>query len=98
LASWAATAAPLHKARLVHQLFEEQAAAAPDAPAVAAADGELSYGELERRASALAARLSTLGVGPEVRVGLCVSRAARAVVGMLGVLKAGGAYVPLDPA
>ena len=35
-------------------------------------------------------------MGPEVRVGLCVSRSVEMVGGMLGILKAGGAYVPLD--
>src|SRR5207302_1910366 len=38
------------------------------------------------------------GVGPDVLVGLCITRSIEMVVGMLGVLKAGGAYVPLDPA
>ncbi len=45
-------------------------------------------------AGALPARL---GVGPEVRVGICVERSLEMVVALLGVLKAGGAYVPLDP-
>ena len=38
-----------------------------------------------------------LGVGPEVRVGICLERSLEMVVGILAVLKAGGAYVPLDP-
>ena len=41
---------------------------------------------------------SSLGVGPEVVVGLCVERSLEMVVGLLGILKAGGAYLPLDPA
>jgi amino acid adenylation domain-containing protein/FkbM family methyltransferase len=62
------------------------------------ADGRLSYGELDRRANQLARHLRTLGVGPDVLVGLCMERSLEMVVGLLGILKAGGAYVPLDPA
>ena len=60
-------------------------------------DGRLSYGELNRRANRLGHYLRKQGVGPEVRVGICVERSLEMVVGLLGILKAGGAYVPLDP-
>ncbi|HEU0079960.1 MAG TPA: amino acid adenylation domain-containing protein, partial [Longimicrobiaceae bacterium] len=81
-----------------HLLFSGQAARTPDAVAVLAAAGPLTYAELDARADALAGRLRALGVGPEVPVGLCVERTAEMVVGVLGIWKAGGAYVPLDPA
>jgi amino acid adenylation domain-containing protein/FkbM family methyltransferase len=84
--------------KCLHHLFEQRAAAAPEAPAVLYADGCLSYGELDRRANQLARHLRKLGVGPDVLVGLCVERSPEMVVGLLGILKAGGAYVPLDPA
>src|SRR5262249_50142275 len=45
----------------------------------------------------LAARLRTLGVGPEVLVGVCMERSFELVVSLLAVLDAGGAYVPCDP-
>jgi amino acid adenylation domain-containing protein len=46
----------------------------------------------------VAQRLRQLGIGPEMRVGICLERSAHMLAAVLGVLKAGGAYVPLDPA
>ncbi|HEY6320624.1 MAG TPA: amino acid adenylation domain-containing protein, partial [Thermoanaerobaculia bacterium] len=84
-------------AERVHELFEWQAARRPSATAVMGQGVTLRYGELEARANQLARHLRRLGVGPEVRVGLCVERSPAMVVALLGILKAGGAYVPLDP-
>ena len=58
----------------------------------------LTFGELDRRADALARRLRAAGVGPESRVALLLDRTAEMPVALLGVWKAGGACVPLDPA
>ncbi|MDA8446662.1 amino acid adenylation domain-containing protein, partial [Paracidovorax valerianellae] len=81
----------------VHELFERQALAQPQAPALVFGEEHLSYGELNARANRLAHRLVRLGVRPETRVGILVERSTEMVVGLLGILKAGGAYVPLDP-
>ena len=75
-----------------------RAAENPPAPAVVAGGKVLTYRDLEVRSSRLAKRLRTLGVGPDVIVGLCLNRSPALVVGALGILKAGGAYLPLDPA
>ncbi len=88
---------PLPKVGTVAELVTFQAAATPDAIALASTKRVWSYRELDERASALADILRTLGVGPEVVVGLCMSRSPVMVVGALGILKAGGAYLPLDP-
>ncbi|MFL6293189.1 MAG: amino acid adenylation domain-containing protein [Thermoanaerobaculia bacterium] len=82
----------------LHELFARQAEQRPDAAAVVCGGESVAYGELRNRAGRLARRLCGLGVGPEVRVGLCVERSVDMVVGILGILEAGGAYVPLDPA
>ena len=58
---------------------------------------ELSYGELNARSNRLAHHLITLGVRPEIKVGIAVERSIDMVVSLLAILKAGGAYVPLDP-
>lgn len=83
--------------RCIHQLFEEQVEQTPDAVAVVFDSQQLTYRQLNERANQLANYLRTLGVKPEVLVGICVERSLEMVVGLLGILKAGGAYVPLDP-
>ncbi len=83
---------------LLHQLFERQVAARPDAVALVADGQRISYRELDRRANGVAHTLHGLGVRPDDRVAICVERGAGMVAGLLGILKAGGAYVPLDPA
>jgi amino acid adenylation domain-containing protein len=80
----------------VHTMFEAQAAICPDRCAVVHEDGALSYGALDRRANALAARLQSMGVGPGATVGLLTDRSLDTIVAILAILKAGGAYVPLD--
>ncbi|HEU4558504.1 MAG TPA: AMP-binding protein, partial [Longimicrobium sp.] len=82
----------------VVSLFEAQAERTPHAAALVFGSESLTYRELNERANRLAHRLGRLGVGPEVRVGICLERGVELVVSVLAVLKAGGAYVPLDPA
>ena len=96
LVEWNATAAP-YPELCVHELFAQQAARTPDAPALMCGDAMMSYRELDERSNRLAHHLRTLGVGPEVVVALCLERSTEMVVGLLAILKAGGAYLPLDP-
>jgi amino acid adenylation domain-containing protein len=91
-----ATEAAYPREACVHELFEAQAARTPDAVAVVFEGERVAYAELNARANRLAHHLRALGVGPDVRVGICVERSVELVVGLLGILKAGGAYVPLD--
>ena len=98
LVEWNATAADYPEDRSVHRLFEEQAARTPQAVALVAGAEQLTYRELDKRANRLAHHLRARGVGPDVRVGVCLERSPHLIVALLGVLKAGGAYVPLDPA
>ncbi|PYC30808.1 non-ribosomal peptide synthetase, partial [Pseudomonas soli] len=81
----------------IQALFERQAARAPEAIAVHAEAGQLSYRELNAQANRLAHYLIELGVKPDDRVAICVERGLPLLVGLLAILKAGGAYVPLDP-
>lgn len=97
LSAWNDTTADYPDTQTIHQLFETQARRTPDAVAVVFKAQQLSYAELNNRANQLAHHLRTLGVGPDVIVGLCVERSLEMIVGLLGILKAGGAYSPLDP-
>ncbi|PXW14298.1 non-ribosomal peptide synthase protein (TIGR01720 family)/amino acid adenylation domain-containing protein, partial [Paraburkholderia caballeronis] len=82
---------------VVHERIAARAHERGDATALIC-DGEaLDYRALNARANRLAHRLTKLGVGPDVRVGLAVERSVDLAVALLAILKAGGAYVPLDP-
>ncbi|NOK17123.1 non-ribosomal peptide synthetase [Corallococcus carmarthensis] len=81
-----------------HTLFEAQARREPGKVAVRSGGVSWTYGELDARANQAAAHLRSLGVGPEVRVGLLMERSPELVCAVLGIVKAGGVYVPLDPA
>ncbi|KAF5844163.1 hypothetical protein GGP41_002268 [Bipolaris sorokiniana] len=83
--------------RCVHDLFAEQARAQPNAPAIYAWDGELTYGELDELSSRLADYLVSLDLEVEGFVPFCFEKSLWTVVAMLAVLKAGAAFVPLDP-
>jgi amino acid adenylation domain-containing protein len=95
-AGWSAAVEPAEE--LLHAGFLEQARRAPGATALVVGERRMTYGELAARSLRLAARLRSLGVGPEIRVGVLCGRGVELVVGLLAVLEAGGAYVPLDPA
>ncbi|MER5863127.1 amino acid adenylation domain-containing protein [Kitasatospora sp. NPDC002040] len=84
-------------ARTLVEAIAAQTARTPDATAVVAPDGTLSYAELDRRAEELADRLRSRGAGPERYVAVAVPRSAELMVALLGVLKSGAAYQPIDP-
>ena len=89
---------PLENAeKCIHDVIQDQVRLRPNAEAVCAWDGSLTYSELSGLASRLAQHLVHLGVGPEVFVPLCFDKSKWTIVAILAVLKAGGAFVPLDP-
>lgn len=97
LTAWNATRAPYPQEQCIHHLIEAQAARTPDAVALIHRQQRLTYRELNARANQLARYLTTLGVGPDTLVGICIERSVAMVVAILAVHKAGGAYLPLDP-
>jgi amino acid adenylation domain-containing protein/FkbM family methyltransferase len=97
LHAWNETQVGVPNDLCVPQLFEAQVERTPKTVALSAGAEQLSYRELNERANQVAHYLRSLGVGPEVIVGICADRSVETVVAMLGTLKAGGAYLPLDP-
>jgi len=90
----------------VLELVSGRMNATPEAVAVEAASAghvveRWTYGELRRRARAIAARLDRLGSFTHSLetpvVAICSERSPALVAAALGILKAGGAYLPLDP-
>lgn len=82
----------------IHEIIAAQAAREASRTAVRCNGTSLTYGELDRRARAIARRLVSLGAGPDVLVGLWFDRSVDLVTAIVGVLNAGAAYVPIDPA
>lgn len=97
LHGWNSPAALTQPVDCVHRLIEAQVARREDECAVIFEGQSLSYSQLNSQANRLAQHLLTLGVGPDVRVAVCIERSLELPVALLAVLKAGGAYVPLDP-
>jgi amino acid adenylation domain-containing protein len=98
LGSWPGRAAvQVQQPGPLHALFEAQVALTPLAPALVMDGRSLTYAELDSRANRLARRLQRLGVGPDVRVAVCLPPSLDLAVAIVAVLKAGGAYLPLDP-
>lgn len=97
LVEWNATKRDYPGNKCVHQIFEEKVDANPNAIALVHGNQQLTYKELDEQANQLAVYLQSLGVGPDVLVGICMPRCIDIIVSLLATLKAGGAYVPLDP-
>ncbi|NKJ20242.1 non-ribosomal peptide synthetase [Dyella sp. SG609] len=96
LEHWNATAHAVPADNLA-DAFATVATRTPDAVAMRAGDRTMTYGELDADANRLAHHLQSLGVGPDVLVGLCLERSPELLTATLAIVKAGAAYLPLDP-
>jgi len=80
LVEWNQTEREYREEATLGELFEEQVKRSPGAVAVSCEGEQLSYEELNCRANRIAHYLRGIGVGPEVRVGLCLERSVEMVV------------------
>lgn len=97
LLKWNDTSVNYGESEILHEIFEGQVERAPDDTALVYEARSMTYRELNDRANRLAHLLQSVGVGPDMLVGISMERSIEMVVGLLGILKAGGAYVPIDP-
>ncbi len=81
----------------IHQIFEAQVNNNPNAIALVHGNEQITYQQLNERSNQLAHYLQSLGVVPDVIVGICLEKSPLIIVAILGILKAGGAYLPIDP-
>ncbi|MBW3586561.1 MAG: amino acid adenylation domain-containing protein, partial [Cyanobacteria bacterium 0813] len=98
LVQWNDTQADYPKNASIHELFAAQTERTPDAVAAICENEQLTYRQLNAKANQIAHYLQSLGVKPEVLVGICLERSLSMLVAIVGILKVGAAYVPLDPA
>src|SRR5262249_51662624 len=71
------------------RLFESQVKRTPGRVAVVFESQTLTYADLNARVNQLAHYLQKCGVGPEVKVAICLERCFEMVIGLLATLKAG---------
>ena len=98
LEEWNQTQFSFPEEETLHALVEKQANETPELVALEFDHQRLTYRELNHRSNGLARRLQSLGVKPNVLVGISFESPLEMVIALLGTLKAGGAYVPMDPA
>ncbi|KXG50684.1 Male sterility, NAD-binding [Penicillium griseofulvum] len=93
---------PMAVKESIHHMIERQIEDQPMATAICAWDGQLTYGELDRLSTTVAAQIVKFGIGPHllgphIMVPLCFEKSKWAIVSILGVLKSGAGFVLLDP-
>lgn len=80
----------------VHVLFEEQAAAHPDAIALVTDSGSFSYREINEKANMLAHKLKSFNLKKEELIGVYMPESEDSIIAQIAILKAGAGFVPMD--
>ena len=83
--------------RRVHELFEEQVRAHPDAVAAVHRGEQCTYRQLNGRANQLARALVARGLGRESVVAVVTERNLDWLAAVLAIFKAGGTYLAVEP-
>jgi mycobactin phenyloxazoline synthetase len=80
----------------LHDGFFRQAEQQPDAPAVLASTGDLSYAQLRDQAWAVAAALRTAGIAAGDTIAVMGPKTAEQIPALLGILSVGAVYLPIN--
>jgi amino acid adenylation domain-containing protein len=80
----------------VHEWIQQQCLEQAEEAAVIAWDGSLTYGELEKESTRMAAHLQALGVGPGAFIAVGLGKSVWTAMAVVAVMKAGAAFVLLD--
>jgi amino acid adenylation domain-containing protein/non-ribosomal peptide synthase protein (TIGR01720 family) len=83
--------------RCIHDVIQDQESQRPQAIAVDAWDGKLSYSQLMAASRLVANHLRSLGVKKGAIVPIAFEKGKWVIIAMLAVLQASAAFVPLDP-
>jgi amino acid adenylation domain-containing protein len=84
------------KQKLVHELINQHMGTSPEAMAIRAWDGSLTYKELDRLAARVERKLRQQGIGRDDIVPICMEKSMWATVAMLSILRVGAAFVAMD--
>ena len=79
----------------LHQLFNAQATATPDTPAIVFGAEQTSYAQLDQATDDLGAYLRRCGVSTDDPVGIYMETCPEYIVASIGTLKAGAAFMPV---
>jgi long-chain acyl-CoA synthetase len=84
------------RAMLVNNFLEESARHLPDKVALICEQERLTYGEIDRRAEALASYLKRLGLERQDRVAILLENSVESVIALFAVLKADAVFLMLS--
>ncbi len=85
----------LEKTILDH--FNENVKNNPNTIALIFEDENLTYLELDKKATQLSKFLMRKGIEPGNFIPICINRSFEMIIGILGILKSGACYVPIEP-
>jgi tyrocidine synthetase III len=91
---------PFNRSQPITSLFSGQVSRSPDAIALCADGGSLSYRALDERSNRLAVHLRNRGAAGSVGspiIALLMTRSLEMIVAILAILKTPAAYLPIEP-
>ncbi|WP_162817734.1 amino acid adenylation domain-containing protein [Niabella yanshanensis] len=79
------------------EIFHNQVVIAPDAVALFYRDQQLTYAQLNERATILAQHLASENIVANDIIAICLDKGFDVIISIIAILKVGAAYMPVDP-